>query len=426
MPSRHILRLAWAQAARRTTRELGAFALLAIGFIAIAFVDPYQTARAGVDEPVDRVQRDRLTLRERLGYAVLLRAGYVTASYPTPLPTVPAPARDSEGDTRSHAQGAAELPDPDRIVVELQSHSDWKCLGWLPQSRAADGAAVETRNLAAAIVATEKYNRAPITRHFEAGLARIRLALDRRLPDYSLGAAQLRPSRARPLLVEELGGSPLSDEELLEVLRNDCQNVRLAGRYIADLVHRYQGLSTADDVVARTALAYSGGAITSVQGLRYVDAVAGAYALLNEVSYTEDDEAPLATNDSVITESGCVMFDIGAMIATDSLTLSRPVPKDSNQTRKRPLLAPGESPVAVYLWQGDPGPKSYIEHLGRRRGEWLLTSLVRRGYRRELISLATQTARGNIFNRCQSDADLPAAQALIEVKGGQRFAPRAP
>ena len=411
MPSRRILRLAWAQAVRQTRRELRLFGLLALGFIAVATVDPYRTVRPNRGEAA-------LTLRERLGYAVLLRAGYVTARYQSLTTVVDAPA----GSTRTHSGGGPD-PDPSQILVEEQSHPDLACLVRFPALHLAGGATVDSRYLAEAIVASERYNRPPITRRFEIWIARMRLAVGGTLPDYSIGVAQVRPSRARALLDEELGSPPVSDNELLELLRNDCQNVRLAARYVDGIARRYQGLATAEDVAARTALIYSGGLSPSVHGLRYIDAVAGAYTLLvasgNGGAADLEGESPPSASDSGVTSRGCFIFGIGSPVVTDSTLFHDVGPTDSSLTRKRPALAPGDAQVVVYLWQSDPGPPSYVERLARRRRQDLLATLVRRGYRPQHISFVTLTEWQNIFDCGREEVGQETSQAQVVVKGGR-------
>ena len=70
MELQRILRLFWAHLAnRKTFNELKFFGLIGIGLIALIFVRPYE-------ETSDRVDSNYLSLSERLGYAILLKAGY--------------------------------------------------------------------------------------------------------------------------------------------------------------------------------------------------------------------------------------------------------------------------------------------------------------------------------------------------------------
>ena len=104
-----------------------------------------------------------------------------------------------------------------------------------------------------------------------------------RLPDLSLGVAQLRPSTVRPALAAHMGGERLPDGELLALLADDCQNVRLAGLHVASLIGAAVAATPdapGDTIVARVARAYAGATSPAVNGLRHEDAVRGAYDLL--------------------------------------------------------------------------------------------------------------------------------------------------
>jgi len=87
--------------------------------------------------------------------------------------------------------------------------------------------------LTTALVAVENFARPRWQRRLEMAVAKGWLLLTGRLPDLSLGIAQVRVSTARKL--EAAGGTPVSDRKLLQLLSDDCSCIQLAYQYVVSL-----------------------------------------------------------------------------------------------------------------------------------------------------------------------------------------------
>ena len=241
-------------------------------FVTVALFDTYNTERPYTRESAEKVVPDPLDLSQRSGCAILLQAGYAKAV-----------SEFTESDP-----GAADKHSADIALKDLE-HPDFDCLGYQDETSPV-WKEVDLRALCKAIFAAEKYNRSPFQRGLKQFVASIILKLTGKLPEYSFGLAQLRPSTARTLLQEELGGKNLSEKDLFEILTNDCLCVHLAAKHIEALSRRFASQNAKGDLIAKVAMAYNGSKEGSIQGLRYVDAVTGAYDLLKHTELSESTE----------------------------------------------------------------------------------------------------------------------------------------
>ncbi len=154
-------------------------------------------------------------LRNRAAINILLRSGYLHSAKET-----------EEG---------AFLVEVDAAVTDCAQRGR-------PGSETDTGeAALPYREWAIAVVAAEKFNRTTLHRSLEWTIANIYLRITGRLPDISLGPAQIRGSTVRryansPVLAALRVGS-LSDVQLRDALADECQSLLLANgvlRAIAD------------------------------------------------------------------------------------------------------------------------------------------------------------------------------------------------
>ncbi|RCW71758.1 hypothetical protein [Pseudorhodoferax soli] len=116
----------------------------------------------------------------------------------------------------------------------------------------------EAGGLAIAAVAVEKFNRHAVHRTLEWALARSVLALTGRLPELSLGPAQIRPAAVRRLVAAGVGGAawrPLGqdDHALALALGDECRALGLATALLA-----MQACTDCSDPAAHALQAYGG------------------------------------------------------------------------------------------------------------------------------------------------------------------------
>lgn len=146
---------------------------------------------------------------------------------------------------------------------------------------------LDIEKLTAAIIAAEKYNRNYYQRKLEILLAQVSLKYKNTIPNFSYGLAQIKPDKIRKLLENELNNYSVDDFILLDTLRDNCQNVRLAGQYIQKLSNKFisRENNSVEKLIELVALEYNGADKENINGMRYIDAVKGAYNLLLESSY---------------------------------------------------------------------------------------------------------------------------------------------
>jgi hypothetical protein len=392
--------LYWEHLSRTTTKELALFGLIGVLFVVVALFEPYSTERPYTGEAPERVARDHLTLTERLGYAILLRAGYKEVSLVGPDGT------------------PASISDPEQEVhLELtpEEHPELQCLDEFPPFVAPGVGQIDIKDLTIAIVAAEKYNRPSFQRQLEAWLAELLLWYRGKLPEFSFGLAQIRPATARHLLQEELGQFELSDHDLLALLMNNCHNVRIAAKYVEALCHQFVSVNSVNEIIAQVALTYSGVVTPTIQGLRYVDAVTGAYHLL------EPQRADKITEDAL--DQGrvttCISFGIGVVAAAqDIVSLRKTLNPDQNKSEGVQVTSEERTKVAevhIHFWHNDPGPKAYVARLAAQRKDWLVSKLVEIGYTQERIIITELSSPKYLGGICE-DSESSGSRAGIEVQ----------
>jgi tetratricopeptide (TPR) repeat protein len=371
---------------------------------AMALFEPYNTEKAYRFERPQEVPRDHLTLRTRLGYAVLLRSGYAD------LHQRPEPSRGEGGEGEGEEEGAGTLGEEEGTLGEEEGtlgeeakeanlslfvnedHPDFSCME-PAEPVSVRGSALDVKRLTMAIVAAEKYNRGSFQRRMEGWIAGLSLRLRGRLPEFSYGLAQIRPATARALLEEELGGLALSNRDLRALLLEPCQNVRLAGRYVDRLSRRFADSDSVGAAVVRVAETYNGASSSTLHGLRYADAVAGAYALLVRDEYGEEVSGEGGAGEEGAEAEGaaaCVTWKPGRVAAAE----------DTAALRALLGLAPGASAgerasAKIYAVHGGPGPPAYIAGLAERRKAWLTDALAGIGFSRARISFDPAGSAGS-------------------------------
>jgi hypothetical protein len=375
---------------RSSVKELFFFGLIGMLFIVVALLEPYNTELASSAADAKTMAQDHLKLSERLGSAILLGAGYVK------IPPI------------SNISQIGDSPVLSLYLELKEEHPDLQCIKVNTSSHSQGNIAVDTRILTVTIVAAEQYNRAYWERRMEEELAEFTLKYRGRLPDFSLGLAQIRPSIARRILKGELEQFDLADADLLEILVNNCQNARLAAKYVESLAHQFASARNADELIAKVAQAYNGSSTQTIHGLRYVDAVMGAYHLLTtEDSLTEESEAKQTEINA------CAQFRIAAVAAERDVEWSG---EDPDAYKKILQESAGKAEVQVYLLNADPGPSSYIERLAMLRSEWLIKKLIEYGFARERVFVEQLSVQESNKRFCQGEEDSLPSFANITVK----------
>ncbi|MBL8153047.1 MAG: transglycosylase SLT domain-containing protein [Anaerolineae bacterium] len=106
-----------------------------------------------------------------------------------------------------------------------------------------------------AIALTEAYARPMWRQEAEFALARINVIVGGKLPDYSLGLAQVKPSAVRKIQgrSDEKGTANLTDSEILNQLSQPCGNLAAAYQYLdylmAEAGREAFDRQTADDLL---------------------------------------------------------------------------------------------------------------------------------------------------------------------------------
>ena len=374
-------------------------------FLGAALLDPYRTEQPRSDEEESAVPRDHLSLPQRLGYATLLNAGYADVVFREFAP------RDSQHRT---GEGMLELtPRP---------HEDLACLRDLPEARTRAGVAVSLRNLATSIAAAERYNRGDLERGAELAVAGLGLRWRGRVPSLSLGVAQIRPELARTILAKQLEGAALPEQDLLTMLRDPCQNVRLAAFHLADLVARDSTATDEQEAVVDVALDFNGAASETGHGLRYADAVAGAYGLLTPYGYEGEGNEEEGAVDTLARGAGraidattvrairCLAFAFGGAAPDSSPGGWRAVPEGDSLRLRQAVATGGE--VTVMLHAVEHGPPSYLRRLAELRQRWLVGWLAAQGFPRARIRVTTGAPASAVL-KCIEGGEMP-PMALIE------------
>lgn len=366
----------WAALLKKTGREWLLFAGLGGLFAVVAFFEPFNTEKPFSHQTQDKVVRDYLSLPERLGYAILLRSGYAKAQL-----------RDLDnGEIVTQAQ----QKDRTNVKLELEmvdSHPELACLRPEYAVAVAGIGTIDIHNLTIAILAAEKYNRSAFERRFEIGLAEFLLGASGRIPDFSYGIAQMRPEVAKRVLRAELGEFSLPDSDLLALLGNACQSARLASQYLEMLIGQEHTAKTLDELIAKLAQAYNGAVTPTIQGLRYADAVAGAYGLIP--SNVADQSAETA--DAGL-DLHCFTYAPGEVMPWDKDAPNSLLPGSGQGAAApdvaKPAIPLAERDVQLKFLTTDPGPPAYKHVLADRRKQWLVEQLAALGFNRQRFSIA--------------------------------------
>jgi hypothetical protein len=134
-----------------------------------------------------------------------------------------------------------------------------------------------------AILAVENYGRPPFQRWVKAVAAHASLAVLGKLPNFSLGIGQLKPSTARLVLGEVGSGSLVrspSESELLRDILNPCQNIGLVVRYLAILRGAHEGTEFDRQTAEGIIRAYNGQRFPTWDGWLYQQVVWKIYETL--------------------------------------------------------------------------------------------------------------------------------------------------
>jgi hypothetical protein len=172
--------------------------------------------RVPEEADTERIRRIRL-MQERVGTNILIRSGYLESAYFV---------TEFEG------------PPPPQMRYKLALDTAATHCASLDPEEGEDGEARSLRKtavlLAISAVAVEKFHRNVLHRRIEWAYARAFLALFGRLPDVSLGPAQIRASRVRQIAAEVGQASGpyamlrTSDAELAHILSDECKALQLA------------------------------------------------------------------------------------------------------------------------------------------------------------------------------------------------------
>jgi len=336
---------------RAVKRELLFFALIGVLFFISTGFSAFNTEQNYRGENPDQVEPGRLTLDDRVGFAIILNAGYGTVQL--------VPAASDNGFTPHFLVADQFKPELSCISTKVGEATRAAPEGSGLQSLENPHALVE------AILAAEQYNRGSLQRVLESAVARGTLYFTGHVPEMSLGLAQVKPSVARAVLPQaEL--DLMSEPELLDFLLDDCSSVYVASTYVASLLRAEPADRTLKGVIGDVAAQYNGGGNTA-----YVAAVISAFRLLANA----DLSASAAENTAAADPNAlrlCAFFETGmpeGQVQVDGK--DGPVPMD-DATQQALASAQG---VAVAMAQWEPGPKSYLARLSQMRLDWIAKAL---------------------------------------------------
>lgn len=189
--------------------------------------------------------------------------------------------------------------------------------------------------LGIAVVAAEKFNRSKVHRFLEWHLAEIVQSVTGRLPDLSLGVAQVRPSTVR----RYAGASstfqrlvPESDDANLRVLlRNECRSIELATavlQVMAAEMRQSKRCSAEEACLELAVLRYGGHRHRSQAVVDYLGLVTAMNRLLAEGIHNETENE--TENDAL---TACNKAGVCDSPATEAEKASPDEPKDRKSTR---------------------------------------------------------------------------------------------
>ncbi|HZS12418.1 MAG TPA: hypothetical protein VFA38_09210, partial [Nitrospirales bacterium] len=251
---------------RALKRELLFFALIGVLFFIATGFSAFNTEKNYSGENPDQVEPGRLTLDDRIGFAIILNAGYGTVQL--------IPASSDNGYTPHFQVSDQFKPElaciSNKVGDATRDAPEGSGLGSLENPHA----------LVESILAAEQYNRGSLQRILESALAHVALALTGHVPEMSLGLGQVKPSVARAVLPPE-EVSIMSERELLDFLLDDCSSAYVASTYVATLLRAEPVDRSLKGIVGDVAAQYNGGGNTA-----YVSAVTAAFRLLANADYS--------------------------------------------------------------------------------------------------------------------------------------------
>jgi len=163
-------------------------------------------------------------VQERIGMNIFIRSGYLEGAKYIP------DTEDYQLSLHSAPSSCAALDAEERENDEAQSSRD-TAAGENDEAQSLRDTATQ---LAISAVAVEKFHRNVLHRRMEWAYARAFSALFGRLPDVSLGPAQIRVSSVRKI-ADEVGQASgpyailrTSDAELAQILSDECKSLKLA------------------------------------------------------------------------------------------------------------------------------------------------------------------------------------------------------
>lgn len=338
-------------------REWRFLSLAGVLFLASTGFSGYNTEQQMSSEDSSSVQRDHLTLPQRLGYAILTNAGYATVRLPPP----------------------EELKQGAPLILDWHyNHPDFRCIDDNVKLGNQEPEKVDPFLLLASIVAAEKYNRSALARSGEALLAHAVHSVTGRAPDFSLGLAQIRPSVVRADLAAELGEMDLSDEALLDYTLDDCTNIVAADHRIRALLAQVDPSLSTEQVIGAVARAYNGASATGEDGRMYEMAVVGAYGLLPGGGSSEEGE-PGSEPPGYVT---CARFAVGSPTGRFDGAASEDELWPPEELRQQLMTA---TEIVVSFSDREPGPSQYRERLSTLRTDWVVRQLLAAGISADIV-----------------------------------------
>lgn len=386
MASRPIFPPPWPALLRHTATELLCIFGLGALFIVCLLVPAFNSERsATTDRPGGVVVAGRLTLTQRLGYAILLNSGV-------------ADLRELADKERSDLLNQIDLPP---WPVELSNDS------LMPQCVADDIIKIGNEDLSLqaltlSIISAEMYNRDGIIRRAKFPVSDIYNAIFGKIPNFSYGVAQVKLETAKHIL-EKKFDNKLIDNDILELLRNDCDNASIAEQYVKDIIDENAVVGTRDDAIDKVASVYVGAERNSEGSRLYIESVLGAYYLLRP-----NDPATPETADAAGNVQGCVGFSRGR----DSGKFD-PIFADFLQSHPEAVHVS----VKAEFWTDELKPIDYRAGLATARRKWLTDQLRDMGFDETKIEMADVNQEGDIarvlsgLDRC----DLSFAKLTLDM-----------
>ncbi len=170
--------------------------------------------------------------------------------------------------------------------IRQQTISD-KIAQCLPQEKQA-GDGLSLRSLTLAISAIEQYNRTAFVRDVEFLIARAWLAITGSIPNYSYGISQIQAKVARKVLTTKEYSEIITDQDLLDLLQDDCLNLFIAANYINSIISNKRDASLLDQV--RSISVNYNGDIEPISSVNYRKVLAATYNILGPDSIHNDSE----------------------------------------------------------------------------------------------------------------------------------------